>query len=79
MDENSEWIMLFGLLPRTQAQGMDLVRERVDEDLVEPEPGPFLREFIESSRASNNQARAQFNADSRNTHFSQFIFWDRFC
>ncbi|KAI3690770.1 hypothetical protein L2E82_48977 [Cichorium intybus] len=25
----------------TQAQGMDLVRERVDEDLVEPEPGPL--------------------------------------
>jgi len=25
----------------TQAQGMDLVQEQVDEDLVEPEPGPL--------------------------------------
>ena len=25
----------------TQAQGMDLVQEKVDEDLVEPEPGPL--------------------------------------
>lgn len=42
MDENSEFEMDNAVWTPTeagtQAQGMDLVRERVDEDLVEPEP-----------------------------------------
>jgi hypothetical protein len=45
MDENSELEMDNAVWTPTeagtQAQGMDLVRERVDEDLVEPEPGPL--------------------------------------
>ncbi|GKA00755.1 hypothetical protein Tco_0673420, partial [Tanacetum coccineum] len=42
MDENPEFEMDNAVWTPTeagtQAQGMDLVRERVDEDLVEPEP-----------------------------------------
>ncbi|GJV96454.1 hypothetical protein Tco_1548031, partial [Tanacetum coccineum] len=45
MDENPEFEMDNAVWTPTeagtQAQGMDLVRERVDEDLVEPEPGPL--------------------------------------
>ncbi|GJV49606.1 hypothetical protein Tco_1439818 [Tanacetum coccineum] len=59
MDENPEFEMDNAVWTPTeagtQAQGMDLVRERVDEDLVEPEPG-----ISSSTYRDNAKRRSRF-------------------